>query len=818
VVLETSLKPFKTIEPEAIRATCRRLFTNWERLLERCGEICVLLWVGDGSEIYEWHGDWDEELVWAKSIGFCNLDVPDVYPEQNRHYVVNKAVPYIDGPPVIRFRHLRSIIGELRSAARELLGRPILVGATVDPGPEFVESKFKYERHREVIAPRVRERIPWMVQFLTHQCSLRADPAPYAGFPDGIPEGTPFGTFLGKQFAAAARDIGFDYIWFSNGFGYTHFPWGYRGEVFDGQSFDAERAGVEREKANQFWRDFRSECPDVPIEVRGTNFSIGMDLATDGCSHADIMAIGRLERPPCNPPWGSRALGLEMASYLSRIAKSATRRLPFRFYLNDPWFTANPWYDYYNRETFDIYVPMSAARLNDEGGVDTPTDLSFLTIDTEKGELLRDEANEVIPHVLRALDERADAPGPLIWVYPFDQYDEVLKSAPDRLGHLFFHDWFVSQCVTAGLPLNTVCDADRFVSLADADSLPDAVYFAPVPVGKWAYERRVLDWVRAGGRVLLYGSLEYASPALLEALGLTLQSEALDGDFEVELKLIPDRFAVEAASVGAPSAADRQRPESASQRPLRHRSLVSGGGLRALCDWGDPGLRVVASQGEERRAYAVSRARPEWNGGQLAWIRGSVTIEPSVNPLGPTFDPPSQVQQPAEWVRRMLADLGIDVVQERHDAGVRAANVFIKRFRGGWYFVGHKPNTTVRFWVRTADGAPLYAESETPIVGGYAGESFGKSFYSEVRAFVQMRDGIVQTKELPSPVGRERRVSFANLVDACVTVYPEPASLDSGHFELHAAITRDQPVPYELDRRRGAAVVKNFTGTLYAAW
>jgi RNA polymerase sigma factor (sigma-70 family) len=1262
-VIETSLKPFKALDPESIAATCEQLFTNWERLIERSDEVCVLLWVGDGSEIYQWHGDWEEEVVWAKYVGFCNYGRPGAYDPDVRHYRINQAVPYVDDPPAIRFRDLRAIIQALRAAARQMLDRSILVGATVDPGPEFVHSSFKFEEHPEILTPNGLDLMP--MGFYTHQAVLHADGRAYAGFPDGILEGTTFGMFLGKQFAAAARDFGFDYIWLSNGFGYTHTPWRYRGELFQGEWFDADKAHGEWAKATQFWFDFRRECPDLPIEVRGTNFSVAMDLATSGCSHADIAAIGNLQRPPCNPPWGSRALGLEMTSYLSRLAKTQSKRLPFRFYLNDPWFVSNAWYDYYRGETFDIYVPMAAARLNEAGGVDVPTDLSLLTVDTHRGELLRDEANEAIPHFLRALDERADAPGPLIWVYPFDEYDAVLKGAPEHLGHLFMHDWFLCHSINAGLPLNTVCSSDRLVALADEDRLPEAVYVAPAPLGDWAYVARLLEYVHRGGQVLLYGSLEGAPPELLDALGVTL-GEPLGGAFDVDLRLATDRFTHEArlaeratakseqelqvwhvrglpaielegdlarrylrevervpslepvqemwlviridaaGNIGSmlrgagqarqeqalrewqeyledmardasrlpskveppeglagadvigalldklgsqwplfervcramgqaplellalvapkvaanaydavcsahqlleeaatelqiappdltsilrtaselglgkeqapskydyvnaaipdeskegsekkrvlrgclcelyrvlylipPTALDRFREYYVSEhacpprkvflemvdvdrlaqhlldvlehaedarheliranlrlvvrvaksyvgrgipfldlvqegnigllravekfdctegyefgayatwwirqairraigrasheiehpdlerpllvqdqegrwveaegvegavegteqddvrRRLYHRPVVDGGGLRAVCDgWDDPGLRCVVSQDGERRVYALTRARPDWQGGRLSWIRGSTSIDPSVPRLEPATDEPGEAYLPAEWTRRLLADHGLDIVQERLDRTVKPANVFVKRWRGAWVFLGHKPNTTARFWVRTADGAPVYAECETPVVHGYAGESFGKTFYSEVRAFVKMavgpaeaasgellreqvhtvldqlslrerkvlemrfglkdgqshtleevgqafgvtrerirqieakalrklrhpirsRDGLVSYKELPVPLGKRRHFCLSGLVDATVTLYPDPAALQAGSFDVQARIKDDKTVPHHVDQARGAVRVENYTGSLY---
>src|SRR5690606_14469440 len=155
-------------------------------------------------------------------------------------------------------------------------------------------------------------------------------------------------------------------------------------------------------------------------------------------------------------------------------------------------------------------------------------------------------AAEVTPHLLRALDERADAPGPLVWIYPFDEYERALKQAPDRLGQLFAGDWFICQAVNAGLPLNTVCSADRLARLAGGAALRSAILVAPVPFADWAYEQALLDHVMAGGAVLLYGALDHASPRLLNALGVEL-AEPLEGDFHVDLRLVEDRFEAQVA-------------------------------------------------------------------------------------------------------------------------------------------------------------------------------------------------------------------------------------------------------------------------------
>ncbi|MFW6154724.1 MAG: hypothetical protein ACOC95_05860 [Planctomycetota bacterium] len=826
VTLETSLKAFLDLSDAGITATCTRLWTNWEKLIDRAETVAVLLWTGDGSEIFQWRGMMDDAVPVAQSIGFCNYKTPGAFPPDNRHYRVNAAVPYVDNPPTVTYADLKRIIAELRAVAKALYDLDILVGATIDPGPEFVENDWKFVNHPEILTPDGPRRFPNMMHFLTHQSRFHADDLVYAAFPDGLPEGLPLGTFLGRQFAHAAKTFSYDYIWLSNGFAYTHCPWGFRGELFVGDRFLPEKADGQRKLANTFWKDFRAEC-DLPVEVRGTNFSVGMDLSSDGCSHVDINRIGKLEVMPTNPPWGSRALGMEMITYLTRIAKTPTARIPFRFYLNDPWFNSTPWYDYYGRETFDLYVPMSVARLNADGTVGAPTDLALLTIDTERGELLTDQANESIPHMIRAVDERADAAGPVVWVYPFDEYDAVLKKEPEKLGHLFFGDWFMVQLANAGLPVNTVCGSDVFVNLAKAGRLPDATYIAPVPAGDWAYEQHLLDLVKRGGRVMLYGALAGASPAVRRALGVKLD-EPLEGDFSVKVRLTEDRFArppqpptgmdAFGASIGMREAVEAETPDP-GKRPLRHRGLISGGGLRAVVnDWADPAVQVVASRKRRKRAYAISRTRTSWKGGRLGWIRGTVSFDPFKNMLEGTPDQPWNVRRPDDWARRMLAEFGLDIIQERLDEGTRTANVFIKRWKGAWVFVGHKPNTTARLWVKTADGAPVFPESETPLRDGYAGDCFGKTLNAEVRCFVKMRDGIVQAKEMPTLAHGRRQLSLANLDHATVTIYPDPVALTDGSLKLTSVITSDDLVPCTVDKERGCVTVKDHTGMLYVAW
>lgn len=816
VTLEFSLKPFYRPGAGTFADTAAEIMAVWSDLVQMSRGLAALLWIGDGSEMLEWKGDMDEPIRWAHTIGFNNLEY-GLYPGA-QYYALQRAREFRDPVPTVRYRDVAEIVAALKWAAREGAGRELLVGATIDPGPEFVHNPWKYELHRELIKGGPDSEHPESVAFLSCYESLRADATAYAGYPDGVPEGTPFGRFLGRQFRSFAEALGFDYIWLSNGFGCTHMAWSHMGEVFDGERFRPQKAAESKANILSFWREFRAECPDYPVELRGTNFGVGMDVASDAVPLREILSEGGAALPP-NTPWGCRRLGAEMTIYLSRIAGAGGLPIPFRYYINDPWFHADPWWSYYGREPYDIYCPASACRVNADGKIETPSRLELLTIDDEVGNLVPEVAREVTPHLARAFALRPDAPGPLVWVYPFGEYHDLIDSRPELLDHPFFHDWFMTACLTAGLPVNTVIAAGDFVSLGTrrVEVLRDCVLVAPVPVEGWSLAQPLCDWVMEGGKALVYGPVATAAACVRDLLGLQVD-EPLHGELEVEEDLRTDMLGLTGA------------------RRLLHDPLVSAGGVCAVLAQDADEVtqaRVRVRQGAAERVYGLLRSRPDWNGGRVAWLRGSLAFS-GRRRLEPAPEAGEGRHNPGEWARNLLADLGYFIGQERPSPTVRPALIFLSRHRGAFMLAGHKPDAPVAIRMQFPDGAPLVSERETFVGHSTSRYHFEKTIHHEVRAFLrQAESSYVRVKEQMTPTGKNRSFAISGLKNAEVTLYPYPESLEGGRLQVvqtgvHDAgePTPDDPegplvpraVDYEVDRQRGAALVRGVSDSITVTW
>src|SRR5690606_15617653 len=150
ITLEASLKPFKVNEKQYIRAVATEMFTQWHSLLRHTDTISVMLWVGDGSEILDYKGTPDQPLEWAMYMGNPNTkhEVGSGPKELSIH---ERAYLYLDNPPAFTYGDLKFIIHALKVAGMKVTGKPIRVGATFDPGPEFAKSEFKYKKPPEIL-------------------------------------------------------------------------------------------------------------------------------------------------------------------------------------------------------------------------------------------------------------------------------------------------------------------------------------------------------------------------------------------------------------------------------------------------------------------------------------------------------------------------------------------------------------------------------------------------------------------------------------------------------------------------------------------
>ena len=805
VVFEMSPKPFADMKDASIRRVCRDVFRQWAALIRQADSVAILLWTADGSEILQYRGREEDTIEWARYIGIPNPRQP-VPRDHEKKALHSGAYLYRPDPPAITYGDLARIVRTFKQVGAEMTGKPIQVGATFDPGGEFASSPFKYQKHNEICLGGTMGQGSWVACYAT----LHADHESYAGFPHGIPEGTPVGTFFGRQCQHFLTDLGFDYVWFSNGFGFGMETWKTTGPLFDGQHFDASRSREIRDQILAFWKLFRAECPNLPIETRGTNLVTGSDLASNAVPLADIYSGKFNLEPPPNSPWAALDgdFGLELVGYMSRVAELPDGRgFPFRYYLHDPWWLNSPWLDRYGREPHDIYLPLSLGRINERGQVETPESVALLTIDDSFGRMPDKCPNEVIPHLLAALEDAPDRPGPLVWVYPLQEYQAMTFASSARLEEPFFGDWFMRAAVNNTLPLCTVVSSKNFLASIDAKphAYDESILVTPAPDAGSALAETLLRHVRCGGQALLYGPLDHAGVDLLEALDLRL-AEPIGGSLKIDLRLSTDRLT-----------------QGTLPDQIEHRELMSAGGCREVLREGtdrDTQIVAVVSKGASERIAALARRPAAWNGGAVAWVRGTNSASyRGGHLLAP--DDPKQWFQGELLMRSALAALGSRIALVKHRPEQRNPVLSIARHDNGFFFSGCTPDTTVELRLLLPQGAPVLTGMEADFIEGQAAYRMPRAWHRECRVFVKQPQGVVScVEQTAEEIGLHRRLRLEGLEDAAVCFYPE--RLGKVTFQPHPqypflegpfldAKTHDDRLGHRL-------TAEHVTGTLLISW
>jgi len=182
-----------------------------------------------------------------------------------------------------------------------------------------------------------------------------------------------------------------------------------------------------------------------------------------------------------------------------------------------------------------------------------------------------------------------------------------------------------------------------------------------------------------------------------------------------------------------------------------------------------------AYKGDKERVASLVRAAPEWNGGKLAWVRGttSVTVD-GVRGRNLSTDDPSEYYPCENLLRHALAELEWSVVVERPSPGRESVHLMVSRTRNGFVFAGFSPLPEAVLHLKTPLGAPVFPGRDFDLTNGATHWPVWHWFHEECRVFVVQEEGRISMKPVSAkhPLYR-RRWLLDGLKDATVRFFPE---------------------------------------------
>ena len=746
ITLEMSLKPFQKTDSAYIQQVVEKVYAQWRPLIKDREVISVVLWTADGSELLDYAGKPEDAFEWCKFIGGASNPLATEEDVKAGTYIHHRRYLYIDNPPEMTYGILREIIATIKSVGKRLYPNAVIqVGETLDIGPEFAISDFKYKRHPEVTTL---EAQCDGKGFLDCSRTLKGDTRAYAAYPNGIPDGTPFGTFLGKQAQIFLTDMGFDFLWLSNGMGFSAYPWDSGGSILKGETFHTENFASVKKSLFDFWLLLRKEMPDFPIQVRGTNYSAGIDYASDAVPLYDIYHANLNITPPPNSPWAALDgdYGLELMGHMTRICELPGEEIMFRYYIHDPWWANSPWYDRYEGQPHDIYMPMALSRLDKEGKPQSANILNILSIDNSNGQLPDACVNEPLPHLLKAEKDVADEPSPFVWVYPFREY--TTTEEPQQLHKIMAGDWFMCEAITCGLPLTTIVSCDNFLG-HDMALYQKSILLTPVPLAGSDFEKCLLQRIDRGQKVLVYGSADLASEEFKKVFSLTL-SEGISGEMAIDPVVFPDVHK------------NGSRPGK-----IKTTDFLCGGQINTKAP-----KEVTLLQTEEGYALATAYKNAVWYratvGGVLKGKHGHVAA----------FDG-DEFARGEVLLRRLLERFGYNIRFTKPNGNVKTPILMVNRSDNAMVFSTYAPSTTVETHLKFPLGAPLLLGYETELKDGYSSYRLPRAEHKECRIFIQQEGGIVSAfEDTHSSFKFRRRIAVTGLQNATVRFFGESYCAD----------------------------------------
>lgn len=833
--IELSLKPFFDNTPETRTRVCEKLFEQWVPLCRISDKFSILIYASEGSQILEYNGDLSQSFEWDYWLGAANYPLRNQEPlppeDPENRTLFRAAKKYRDDPiPEFTYQWLKDLVAELKEMAKKHLGPTVEidVGCFFDPGPEFAISDFKYNRHKEILTVGK----VWGYTFVGAESKLHAEKRAYAAFPNGIEEGLPFGEFLGRQASVFCKDLGFNFIWLSNGLGFGRNPWSFDGNIFQPDGFHEELVDVDRDEAFNFWPTFlKAMDPSIGIRLRGSNMPAGIEACSDATPWKQIQEYaGERIEIPVNSPWAALdgLFGLELGGWMSRSLGSL-KELNFRFYTHDPWWMNSPWIDRYQRMPHDIYMPLAISRLLPNGSVLSTESLAIMSANDSLGNMPDQVPYEVTAHLAQARENAPDQAAPVLWVYPFDElYEDLASPSNEKLCRRYSDDLYICGCIDSGVPITSFTSTSDLLQLSTEQTLPH-ILLTPVPAKGTAIRERLFAHVEAGGKAVLYGAIPSDDEELLEYFGLAplapydikMTEHAMLGSGYVGIDPIPPYEGDLALAIDGDLTGEK----------LCHASIFGAGPLELIAAEESAKAQVWA-QGitPEGKAFALASTHPATSsGGSATWLRAGASYDAKKIGRYLSHLAKSEYKWQEDLAVEAFARIGIRLtftpVEMPDGEPSRPAIHMVSRSRNGWFFSGYNRDSVPELQLSLPDGAPITVNSRTRVCDSVAyWRHPPKWWHKEVRIFVkQEADTEVLCDEIAAlGYKKSRRFQLNGLKNADVIFYPETgttAAVTGVQRHYASMLAGDWVAPEPYSTPYGEALrFSNITGDLLISW
>ena len=355
--------------------------------------------------------------------------------------------------------------------------------------------------------------------------------------------------------------------------------------------------------------------------------------------------------------------------------------------------------------------------------------------------------------------------------------------------------------------MNTVISTKNFCSVQKSGKaiFSESVLVSVIPSPGSEYEKQLINFVKTGGKLMVYGPVTYASNEFLDLLNMKL-AQPISGNFSIKTSRGNDQLQKQAPTI------------------LHHIEKMSGGGIETVIANPSSDTRVLAQvfQMQEKRDVALFRQNKDWKGGAVCYVRGTNSASYKGGHLL-TPDDPEKWFSGSVLMRQSLAEFGYSVSYNKQSAGIKDPINCISRHDNAYWFSGYVPNLTVEQSFHFLQGAPLIIGCETELKDGASNYRFPKAFFKECRAFVEQKDGIISCFEIHSgEKGISRRIGIKGLENATVRVYP-PHGITTGNMKAYL----NTGYPYKegfIAAKEGSkypgkyVVYENITGQLIVSW